>query len=537
MDEIKEYLNIKDENPFGKRPEKHYTRPTKADISKAKPVETKTKVMQYLEGRGLTEKTIKAFKIGQSKDDTAYIFPYYDEEGLAMTKTVMVERENGKKKMWATRDSKSVLFGKNTIPPSAEDVIITEGELDAASWFQQGQPAVSIPQGASNDNWIENEWSWLDRFETIYLNFDSDDAGQKGAKSVASRLGYDRVKNIVLQPYKDANEMLLDGEDSPDRFIYEAKTLRPPEIQSFYDGWDEHAAEYEEFSKNPPGILTPWSGLKWRIRRKEVTAVSGYTFHGKTAAMTHLICHLQSKGWNGLIASLEMESGATRHNMTSCVLGSAKPTLEDRMRIKDHPLFRDMLLVVQERGRSMNSKKIVENYKLCVKRYGIDYFVLDNMMMCEVGGDDYDAQRDFVLRLQDAAIETNTHVFLVSHPKKPPSPKDLEVPPNIYDIKGASEVANLANNFISVWRNIKKHKKINELEAAAKEGENNWQEQQDWISKPDGIISLSKQRGGFGDEQGWQGEAKVWMKAGKQFVSNVSDHAMSYIDQYDINQV
>jgi twinkle protein len=49
--------------------------------------------------------------------------------------------------------------------------------------------SVSVPGGAENLAWIESEWDWLNRFDTIFLAFDINRAGEHGAVKAAKRLG------------------------------------------------------------------------------------------------------------------------------------------------------------------------------------------------------------------------------------------------------------------------------------------------------------------------------------------------------------
>jgi twinkle protein len=68
------------------------------------------------------------------------------------------------------------LFGLNTIPEDATEVIITEGEYDAMIAYQEtGIPSVSLPNGANN--LPPGCLPWLERFDKVYLWMDNDEAG------------------------------------------------------------------------------------------------------------------------------------------------------------------------------------------------------------------------------------------------------------------------------------------------------------------------------------------------------------------------
>jgi len=531
MDEIKEYLGVRDDFKLH-APKKQYCAPTKAEKSRVRFVDQRGKVAKYLsDERGFSLDIIGKFKVAADETDSKYVFPYFDGSDLVMLKTVDLTRENGKKRMFATKEAKPVLFGKPCVPLSARNIVITEGEFDAMSWSQLGVPAVSIPQGCQNMNWIENDWEWLDRFETIYVNFDSDEAGQEGAKKLIDRLGADRCMNVSLGDYKDANDMLTSCEDDPEKFIREAKHIMPEDIESFSEHWDDLIHEMTVAVENPEGIKTPWPDLKWRIRPKEVTCVVGFTGHGKSTAVSQLAVHLQAAGWPGIIASLESETIGMKADFVRTACGTYSPTVDQINECKTSNIFNSMYIVNRKQDREIEAEEIYKYFRLCARKYGCKYAVLDNMMMCKVKGDDLDSQKHFVEQLQRLASDTGMHIFLVVHPRKPPSDKELERPPSIYEAKGAGEIVNLVHNFMSVWRNVPKHMEVGKLKKK-QEIEGVFSDKLiDLQKKPDGRIELQKQRCGVGIEKGWIGGTDTWQRGKCQLVPEENAQPISYIDE------
>jgi hypothetical protein len=100
---------------------------------------------------------------------------------------------------------RSILYGMQVVPATATELVICEGEIDAMSWSAYDRFAVSVPSGAASLGWIETCWHWLERFQRIYLSFDSDAAGQSKLLEAAERLGNERVK-LVRMPEKNAVE-------------------------------------------------------------------------------------------------------------------------------------------------------------------------------------------------------------------------------------------------------------------------------------------------------------------------------------------
>jgi twinkle protein len=70
------------------------------------------------------------------------------------------------------------LFGRNRFAAGSHDsVTITEGELDALSYYQViRSPVVSVQSSATAHRDCSVDRSWLNSFERIYLAFDSDAA-------------------------------------------------------------------------------------------------------------------------------------------------------------------------------------------------------------------------------------------------------------------------------------------------------------------------------------------------------------------------
>ncbi|MBR7538906.1 toprim domain-containing protein, partial [Mycobacterium tuberculosis] len=105
----------------------------------------------------------------------------------------------GKKRTWQSAGAEPCLFGWDLVPDSAKAVLIVEGELDAMSLYEYGIAALSVNQGAGNHQWIDSDFDRLERFPEIFLWFDNDEAGQKGVREVAQRLGLDRCRIVKFR--------------------------------------------------------------------------------------------------------------------------------------------------------------------------------------------------------------------------------------------------------------------------------------------------------------------------------------------------
>ena len=78
-----------------------------------------------------------------------------------------------------------------------ESVIITEGEIDAMSFYESGlDNVISVPNGASKGNnnlqYIDSSALHLEKVEKFYLALDKDEAGTKLENEISRRLGKDK---------------------------------------------------------------------------------------------------------------------------------------------------------------------------------------------------------------------------------------------------------------------------------------------------------------------------------------------------------
>jgi len=116
------------------------------------------------------------------------------------------------------------IFGLNTIPENAQEIVITEGEFDAMAVFQAtGLPAISLPNGASN---LPVEIiKCLERFKKIYLWLDNDEVGMNSRTKLAEKLGSYRTYIVQTAGEKDANDILRKDPSKIMEYIKKAQNI------------------------------------------------------------------------------------------------------------------------------------------------------------------------------------------------------------------------------------------------------------------------------------------------------------------------
>lgn len=501
--EAKDWLGVKDEN-FGVKRHKPKSY-AKAHSNGIRAIDTNTPIMDYLVGeRRLDPIVVAASKISETDDGKAIVFNFadYDEEKkgwiTAHRKFLRLERPDGKKDTWTTKGTKRCLYGKNLITENDSELVICEGEIDALSWNSWKIPAVSIPNGVSDFEWVDVDWEWLARFEKIYVSTDMDEPGRGAALEICKRLGLHRCY-IVTLPKKDANDCLVSGltREQMAKSLTDAKGIELDEIKRPED-FKSEVMDYYTTDPSLRGTETPWSqNLPWRVRKGELTILSGFSGHGKTAGLNQLMLHLVSKNLKVMDASLEIKPGMTLYNMTRCALGkkySEKPEIEGCINwINDAMFFLDCIGTV-------NVTRLMQAMEYARKRHGIDVFVIDSLFKCGLSGEDYAGARDFVDKLTTFCNNTGAHVILVAHSRKTQNGNEYSVPTKS-DVAGSSDICNAAFNIIIFWRNKMKKKKMDEIQNATDMDPITRTEQLvKWMDQPDGQIVIDKQRFGEGEE-------------------------------------
>ncbi len=386
------------------------------------------------------------------------------------------------------------MFGKNLIEDNVSELIISEGEIDSLSWHSWGFPGVSVPNGVSDFEWVENDWDWLARFEKIYVCMDMDEAGKLCAPDICKRLGLHRCY-IVTIPKKDVNECLQGGltKEEMEKCLATAKAIELDEIKRPDDFTSEVIDYYStDFSKQ--GWDTPWyPNLPWRIRKGEFTILSGFSGHGKTPALNQLMIHLMTQGCKIMDASLELKPAMTLYQMTRCAMAKKQSSKEEIQGciswLNDSMYFLDCIGTV-------NVTRLLHAMDYARKRHGIDVFVIDSLFKCGLSSEDYGSQREFADKLTTFCNNTGAHVILVAHSRKTSNGHEHGIPSKS-DVSGSSDLTNAAFNVIIWWRNKLKKRKIDEAKQMTPP---DIEVIDKWLNEPDNKVVVDKQRFGEGEE-------------------------------------
>lgn len=510
------------------------------------------------EERGLIEPVIRAYRLGEARfplknkgpDPINFvIFPFYDGEGnlLRLKYRDISDKKNQFQSPSAGKADEyefgapKLLFGMQAIPPTAGKIGLTEGELDAMSLYQAGcLPSVSLPEGAQaisdldasktspHDQWIEHDHDWLERFTDIVLALDGDEPGQKAKEQILPRLGYSRCAEIEWPDgVKDANQALKEGV-ALDHLVVNAKDFTPDELRKpsefAKDIWDEF---YPEQSGKPIGDKLPWN-LPFEFRAGELIIWQGYNGHGKTMMQNHCMIHIAAQGKKLCVASMEIPAAKTFRNMSRQAMSKRRPAEEWQLwKTLD---WLDKHFIIYDKVGETDSLQLLEAFEYAYRKWGIQHFVLDSLMMLgDVDQDNYVKQVEVCKMFKEFAHQHRVTVHLVCHSKKPTEKRPAEKHgPLKYDISGSAGIPNVADSIIAVWRNVHKENELRSAEFWQSQGD--FGKAQDIAAKVENLcdakFQCQKQR-----ETGEEPGRFLWFdKESWQFKIKPNEPSMIYVD-------
>lgn len=256
--------------------------------------------LQYLSQRGISNGTAAFYGVRTevTLDGTPYGRHYPYPWGATKVRIFKnFTRDKKQDGFWWKGDGKtSGLFGRDRFDPgSAPAVIITEGEEDALAareMLGDKYAIVSVQSGSSAKADVTADREWVNSFNKIYLCLDNDDVGKKAAKEIARVFNYNKVFNIPLTKYKDANDYLLAGATESFRSVfYGAKRFIPEGIIS---SWDEFRTILKGQLEKPIGTypFQQLNDMARGLREGEIVLFDALEGVGKTEIIRAIEHHL-----------------------------------------------------------------------------------------------------------------------------------------------------------------------------------------------------------------------------------------------------
>ncbi len=279
---------------------------------------------------------------------------------------------------------------------------------------------------------------------------------------------------------------------SDDDIDFNKYLRRPPEAAKV-----KPASSYQQsiidsyYSDNPdPGCHLPWGKTHdhIKLRKGELSIWAGVNGHGKSMLLNQVCLSLMAQSERVCIASFEMKPIATLRRMTRQFVGVDEPTPAYICKFSEWTINR---LWLYDQIGTIKSDRMIAVVRYCIQELNITHFVIDSLMKCGMGQDDYNKQKYFVDELSTLAKDTEAHIHLICHSRK--GERETNVMSK-FDIKGAGEISDMADNIFIVWKNKIKEAALNANDIDPKKEK-----------EPDAMLICDKQRNGE-----WEGKVTLW---------------------------
>jgi twinkle protein len=258
----------------------------------------------------------------------------------------------------------------------------------------------------------------------------------------------------------------------------------------------------------PVGARLPWPKTHdlIRFRPGEVTLWGGMHGHGKSLVLGQGCLGFVAQRQTVCVASMEMKPAITLARICRQAYGDRLPDAEF---IREFHSITNRRLWLYDQQGSVKSEKMLAVIRYCADQLKMDHFVIDSLMKCGIGEDDYNGQKAFIDGLTIVARDNGIHIHLVAHSRKG---RDEFAPPGKMDVKGTGSITDQVDNVLTVWRNKAK-------ERAIEDGS------RDKDKEPDALIICDKQRNGE-----WEGKIALWFhRDSQQFIENGVSEAMNVL--------
>ena len=459
---------------------KNYMEEVEGSPTKNEPIDIKpyrNNAMNNSEGeflaltdRGISLGAAKTFGVKAVKDYNGkivkHLYPYYIANEIVGYKV----REQNKMFTWKGTGQGSGLFGEQLCQSGGKFITLVEGECDAMAAYEllgSKWPVVSIKNGASGAvKDVKQALEFLEKFDTVVINFDNDKPGKSAARKVARLLTPGKAKILNLpEEFKDANDMLRKGNaHAYTSAWWSAKTYTPSGVVNAKDLKEKYFNREKKES-----VPYPWQGLNkklYGLRSGELVTLTGGTGLGKssiTRELEHWII-TQTKDNVGIVALEE-------HDLRTldCLMSIEA---NDRLYVDhiregyDQNYLDEIYNKIYDNGRvwihahfgSNDIDEIFSKIRFMIIGCDCKWVVVDHLHMLVSATTEGDERRtidSIMTKLRSIVEETGVGMILVSHLRRVEGNRGHEngVTVGLNHLRGSQSIAQLSDCVIALERN------------------------------------------------------------------------------------
>lgn len=375
----------------------------------------------------------------------------------------------------------SRLYNEPVLKEGLKEVVLVEGEANCIAAMDHGIGDICGIPGAAN-----RKAEWIDTFakigvEKIYICYDRDKAGQKGAQEIASRIGIEHCWKIMLpefevtteaglkRPGKDLNEWFAQGGGTKEKFDAlkaEAVLFDVDGVAGVRGAVDEFLEELE--GRDGAGQRYNYPLWKHMIQFDEGDCVDIMAEEkvGKTTVGLLLMDHMvRTYNETGVVICLEMTRAKLARKWVCQRTGIADylPTTPEEARALKAEFLTAIPALKEEVAKQdadllfcypkYNSAEDI--YKLiidCIRRYGAKWIMFDNLQrLCDTTIGERNRTQylsEISKNLSQICKDYHVQMFRIVQPHQIGQGRVLSV----RDADGSSQIAKDSDAMITLYR-------------------------------------------------------------------------------------
>lgn len=449
------FAPIRKQKPVYKKPQPRPTVPMSA------------KALAWFKSRGISEQTLLTLKVTEGQEwmpqkqgqANTVQFNYFRDGELVNTKF-----RTGDKCFKLVSGAELLPYNIDAIKESRE-CIITEGEMDALSFYECGRhDVISVPNGANAnldylDDYIED---YFDNKEVIYIASDTDTKGVLLKDELVRRFGAERCRVLEYgEGCKDANEHLIKfGRQSLLDCIAAAPEIKLEGIFTVSDFEQSLDALFENGMQKGVTIGHENFDRLCSFETKRLCVVTGIPQSGKSEFIDEILERLNIRyGWRVAVfspenAPLAYHASKLIEKFTGKKFDKQHLSFGEYKQVKEH-LEQNFYFISPSENFRLDT--ILDRAKYLVRRRGIKILVIDpyNRLESEQGGrNETQYISEQLDKLTTFAQLNDVLIILMAHPTKQPRNKDGVIEaPTLYDISGSANFFNKTDFGLVVHRN------------------------------------------------------------------------------------
>jgi archaellum biogenesis ATPase FlaH len=357
----------------------------------------------------------------------------------------------------------SILFNADALG-SHEEIILASGESDALALLTLGFDNV-VATTTGESSLPAPAVDALAKKARVLIPFDNDAAGQKGAREIGKRIGFDRTWLVPLPAgIKDVNEMLIQGgtREAFEGLLVGVVQFDIPSVYSLGQALDRLEEEKTFGTWDQAESMTPWPSVNRKVglwRQGNLIVLSGPQGTGKTTFALNVAADWAVRGFPVLVYCLEMSIEELIQHVLCATYRIPEEDVTPAVIAQARRDLAEWPLYLGANPRVTGHQETMDLLGQAIRRYGLKLLVFDNLHMLARSIEHRNEEVGVLTkRFKFLAMEQELPLILIAQPRKL-QPGRVMTP---WDLKDSVDIFSDADQIILLHR---------ELVGASRDGE------------------------------------------------------------------